>query len=230
MKSWRLWSTKWKATAGVIALVVIGAVAAYFAKESSEAVFPAVAASVAVGALFVTAYSSYSGSTRAKKKDTLEAWNQWSDGSRAARRRVTRLVGVDEFTEAQGKALATGASQQLSGKDGVILNEEQFNELKDDVHDILNGLERLAVGVELGIYDEAVLMLMGGTIIARLYERFEAYIEALRKSESTKTRQSKALTELTILYHMMEEPRLKKTLEGNRREVDKARLKALRGN
>lgn len=228
MKSWSLWSTKTKVFWGVVALLIIGGGSAYLAGLRKEAVVPAIAATAAIGALFVTAYSAYSTAARARKKDTLEAWREWSVSSRDARRRLTSALGMEDITKEQGKALAVG--DELLGSKGETLTGPEYTQIKDDVRSTLNGLERLAVGVELGIYDEAVLRLMGATIIARTYERFEPFIVALRESESTKQRQSKAYTELSILYQMMEQPRLTEMLQGNQQKVDTARLKALKRN
>jgi len=226
-RPWGLWSLGKKMLAGVLVLAIIIGVSAYFAKLTRESIFTAVAAAVAVGALFVASYSAYSATVRAKKKDTLEAWNSWSDDYRAARRELTRDLGMGEISDEQAKALVVGDTE-LKNKQGTTLSEEKRKLLDDHVCDMLNGLERLAVGVELGIYDEAVLRLMGGTIIARTYERFEPYIDATRQANSTRKRQSRAYTELTVLYHLIEEPRRIASWRSSQKTVDTARLKALR--
>lgn len=248
-RPWGLWSLGKKVLAGVLVLAVIVFGAAVLARVQREATFTAVAAGIAVGALFVTAYSAYSAAVRVKKKDTLEAWNKWSDDHREARRRLTRELGEGEITEEQARILAddtpkppavkpsrryrnqaasTQSVPQLKNRRGEAMPDEVVRRLQNDVDDVLNGLERLAVGVELGIFDEAVLRLLGGTIIARTYERFEPYIDAVRESSSTKKRQSRAWSELSVLYHMIEEPRRIASWRSNRKSIDNARLKALR--
>lgn len=214
--------------AGVVLLTAVVVGAAYLAELRKESIFTASAAAIAVGALFVTAFSAYASANRGKKKDTLEAWNTWSDDHREARRRLTRELGMSEISEEQATALADPTRARLKNKDGDVVSDETLKQLRGDVCDMLNGLERLAVGVELGIYDEAVLRLMGGTIIARTYERFEPYIDATREAGSTRKRQSRAYTELTVLYNMIEEPRRIASWRSSQKTIDTARLKALR--
>lgn len=231
LRPWRLWSLGAKILFGVLMFTVPVAVVAYFANErdthSTGAALKIVSAGTALAALFVAAFSAYSGVVRSKKKDTLEAWSKWSDDSRVARTEVSDIFGLEEITVDQAKALA--GDFEMKDKDGRGLTIEKRQEMRGYVaHDILNGLERLAVGVELGIYDEKVLRLLGATIIARTWERFEPYVKAKREQGSNKARQSKAYTELHVLYQIMEEPRLIQTLRGSRKSVDTARLIALR--
>lgn len=123
LKSWRLWSPGAKVTLGVILLLAAGCAAMYYADLNKESVFPAAAATIAVGALFVTAYSAFNSSSRMRKKDSLEAWTEWSDSTRAARRRVTDVLGEKNLTMKQGKALLGDGT--LVDKDGNDLTEEQ---------------------------------------------------------------------------------------------------------
>ncbi len=231
LRPWRLWALGSKIIFGVLMFAIPVAVVAYFADQrdtgSTGAALKVISAGTALAALFVAAYTAYSAAVRGKKKDTLEAWSKWSDDSHVARAEVSRVFGLEEITVEQAKALA--GEFEMKDKDGRGLTVEKRQEMRRYVaQDILNGLERLAVGVELGIYDEKVLRLLGATIIARTWERFEPYVREKREQGPDKKRQSKAYTELHVLYQIMEEPRLIQTLRGSRKSVDTARLKALR--
>ncbi len=225
VRSWRLWSLKSKLIACTLLLGAVVGVAAYYAKLTQEPLFGAISASLAVGSLFVAAASAYSAVIRAKRKDTLEAWKAWSDGHSQARRYVTDVLGAAEISDAQ--ALALTANHTLQDKNGKDLSSDDRQKLREHIADILNGLERLAVGVELGIYDEDVLRLIGGTIIVRTFERFEPYIINRRTRATTRTRQSRAYTELEVLVKMIESTTLKERIQGDQRAIDDARLKAL---
>ncbi|MEN4446758.1 hypothetical protein ACJH6J_21105 [Mycobacterium sp. SMC-18] len=213
-------------TLGVILLLAAGCAAMYYADLNKESVFPAAAATIAVGALFVTAYSAFNSSSRMRKKDSLEAWTEWSDSTRAARRRVTDVLGEKNLTMKQGKALLGDGT--LVDKDGNDLTEEQCLAVDRDITDILNGLERLGAGAVLGVYSDAVFRIRGGTIIERTYQRFLPYIIATREAEDVEKRQTRAFTELSVLYQMIEPSLLSQLLRGSRASSDQARLDAYR--
>jgi hypothetical protein len=134
-------------------------VTADFVGLTKQTILPATIAAVAGGALVVTALSAYRTAARTKRKDTLEAWIKWSDDTRGARRDVTRVLGAGKVTLDQAEALIGGPGGELRDKHGTLLEESERRKLSDQAQDILNGLERLAVGVQLGIYDVAVLRL-----------------------------------------------------------------------
>nr|WP_139093866.1 hypothetical protein [Mycobacterium malmoense] len=211
-------------TLGVIILLAAGGAAMYYAELSKESVFPAAAATIAVGALFVTAYSAFNSSARLRKKDSLEAWTEWSTTTREARRRVTRVLGEKNLTMKQGKALLGEGT--LLDKDGNELTDEKCIEIENDITDILNGLERLGAGAVLGVYDDAVFRIRGATIIERTYQRFLPYIIATREAEDVEKRQTRAFTELSVLYQMIEPSLLSQLLRGSRASSDQARLDA----
>jgi Domain of unknown function (DUF4760) len=193
-----------------------------FGDQTRQTIFPAAVAVAAGGALVVTALSASRAAARVKRKDTLEAWVKWSDDTREARRDVLRVLGEEQFTPDQAKALAGDAGDELRDKHNTVLDEAERRKLSDEVHDILNGLERLAVGVRLGIYDVAVLRRMGRTIIALHCERFEPFIKVKQNAKPTTERGSGPYTELAVLYRMIEGPRLIKMLRGRGRSLDAA--------
>jgi Domain of unknown function (DUF4760) len=225
LRPWRLWSSGAKIVVGIVIFLVVVGGSGYYAYWKDQPIAPTMSAVVGGGSLFVAAIAAYGAVARSRRKDTLEAWVKWSDGTIDARRELTRVLGAKTITDEQAKALTEDV--QLLDKNGAPLDNDAREKLRGQVGDVLNGLERLAVGVELGIYDEAVLRLIGGTIIARTYERFKPYITA-RQEDTFKDRQTRAYKELKTLYSLIEEPHLLATLHGNREEIDTARLAARR--
>lgn len=156
---------------------------------------------------------------RVKRKDTLEAWNKWSDDTRDKRRIVSDVMGIDEISEDQARALTEDYPLHHL-KTGEQLSHNERRVQREHVVDILNGLERLAVGVKFEIYDLAVLRQIGATIIVRYFQKFEPYIVARRKKATDKTRQSRAYVELEELVKVIKDG-------DDKQAIDEARLEAL---
>ena len=176
---------------------------------------PVGAVVIALSSFIVLATSSWSNWKAARNQATLEAWTDWSDRCTDARRLLTITLGLKAISDEQAKSLATTGAplNDLAGK--PVPNAEK-QAVMDAMMLLLNGLERLAVGVDLGVYKRDVLIAVGGTIIKRCYERFEPYVELRRTLPDRSTRQERAFIELERLVSQIKFS-----------EVDSQRLKAL---
>jgi len=177
---------------------------------TEQTIFLSSVAAVAGAALVVIAFSVYRAGARTKTKDTLEAWAKWADDSREARREVSRVLVKGEednkkLTSEQAAALLGGPGGKLKDKYDSLLDESERRKLANQIRDVLNGLERLAVGVEKGFYDLAVLRILGKSVITQTYKQFEPYIELTRKKDPAKTA---AFKELSTLYRRTQGPML----------------------
>lgn len=193
---------------------------------TGQTIFLDAIAAVAGAALAVMALIVYRTGVRTKRKDTLEALGKWVDDTREARRDVTRVL-VDkeknEVTEEQAKALLGGPGGELKDKYGTALDESERRKLGDQVRDILNGLERIALGVQKDVYDLVVLRRMGRSVIARTYKQLEHYIKSMQNEEAqrakkrkwTEKRQAHPFKELDTLYRKIDGSGLVETSEAN---------------
>jgi hypothetical protein len=191
---------------------------------TGQTIFLDATAAVASAALAVMAFIAYRTGVRAKRKDTLQAFGKWVDDTREARIDVARVL-VDkekhEVTMEQAKALLGGPDGELTDKYGTTLDESERRKLGDQVRDILNGLETIALGVQKGVYDRVVLRRMGRSVIARTYKRLEQYIKYIQNEEAerakkrkwTEKRQAHPFKELDILYRKIDGAGLIETLE-----------------
>lgn len=177
-------------------------------------VMPVVAAGIATVSLFWAAFSTWQGWRRSKRQATIEAWAKWSDSTFEDRKLITKYLGVEAITEAQGKALVH--KEELSGNNRVLTTDER-NDVANAVVRILNGLERLAVGAEQGVYDRSALEELGATTIIRLYKRFEEYVHARRTEGDRTLRQTRAFITLEKLSGVLQH-----------KKYDLERIRALR--
>ena len=182
---------------------------------------PALAVAVALISFVATAFNLAASWTRTRREATIKVWTEWSDSHYKDRRKVTMVFGEVAMTEAQGQALVNGGI--LHDAYGVALTDRQKAEAANALVSMLNGLERIAVGVELGVYDLATLSNLGGTIFARTFERARPYIHARREASEITKRQSLAYVSLQNISALLE----RKRLVHDRREIDRNRLAAL---
>ncbi len=184
---------------------------------------------IALASLVTVTFATWMNWRATRRQATLEAWTKWSDDTVAERKLISKMLGPRELTSAQAQALAHGSSELPTRPIrilGVIVRRGTAPPLFTDteranlVHAavaVLNGLERLAVGVELGVYRRAVLVDAGGTIIKRTFERFEPYIVLRRTHPEPQRRQEKAYVALEKL-----------AMQIRYKEVDAERLESLR--
>src|SRR5690606_10016211 len=134
---------------------------------------------------------------RQRRLDTIAAWSDWSDSCRSARAETTRLLGMGALSEEVGLALA---NNEAIAHDGVDLTDQGRRQTAvNDLVAILNGLERLANGVHLGVYDIKAIRTLGGTIVVREFERGESYIRGRRTAKDDLRRQVRAFVALEAL-------------------------------
>jgi hypothetical protein len=205
----------------VLALLVIAAVAfnALGGLTSLAASFgpsaPVIAAGVATASLVVAAVTTWGGWRRSKRQATIEAWSAWSDACYSDRVLLSKALGPKTIESLQATSLTT-IGTELVGRNGPMTAEEK-QEVGHAISRVLNGLERLAVGVENGIYDVKPLRQIGGTIIVRTFERLEPYIIARRESADMEARQRRVFKSLGNLVDDI-----------RRKDMDAERLTSLR--
>ena len=213
----RLWSTKAKAVGTVVALAVSLGGALALAHYTDTPGPQTVAAVAAVLSLASTALAAYNAFARTRRKDTLDAFSAWSDKHYDARVSLSKRLGSPVISQEQAAALV-GAGTLLD-REGEPIAQLEKQSIREDLCAILNGLERLAVGVNLSIYDERVLRKIGGTIVVRTHTQFGRYIEERHKE------QPKAYEQLAILVQILDMTRLDATIKGYKDSIDKARAK-----
>ncbi|MPV50469.1 DUF4760 domain-containing protein [Pseudactinotalea sp. HY160] len=151
---------------------------------------------------------------------TLDAWSRWSDTTRDSRVLLSERLGTDTITHTQADALVH-RPLRLHDRHGRELDEQQARDVLYAMISVLNGLERIAIGVNTGAYDRRLLTAVGGTIIKRSFTRFSPYVERRRESAQAHSGQSRAFVELEILVSeipeaVVDHARLKKLNEGCR--------------
>lgn len=179
-KTW----AKWQRGLGQVALLVATFSVGLYLGERALVPWPqSVAATVAVASLCYSAYTNAASRKQEVRKQTLAAFSEWSRSSHSLRVRTTQHLGRDE-----------PISEEFAQK---LHNEEPFRSLvrdftaeetaafRADIITTLNGLEHLATGVIVGVYDEDVLKRIGGSVIARTYLRFEPYIALVRSGQES---------------------------------------------
>jgi hypothetical protein len=174
---------------------------------------PVAAVIVALGSLIVTAVSTTLAWRRQKRQATIEAWTAWSDKTVEARKCLTKHLGPEKISGTQARALVD-RDIALTDKDGKTVSEDEVADIGNSMVLVLNGLERLATGARLGVYDGATLRTLGATIIVRTRERFGPYIERRRTTDDEDLRQKRAYIALD-----------RQVRELKRHELDRDRLK-----
>lgn len=113
---------------------------------------------------------------RAKRREaTLRAWLEWRDESMGSRRLLARCF-ADNITAAQAEALR----RKLPNEGLPDPASKDRAELARAFPESLNGLERIGVGVQLGLFDADALATMGQLIILRHHERCLEYVKYVR--------------------------------------------------
>lgn len=182
----------------VVAMLTIGSAVDPLALVTSLGpIAPVVAAVVAVLALLWTAVSTYRAAKRSKRQATVEAWIAWCLSTDPARRKLLEDLGSVPVSSDQARALVD-SELTLRGRERDLEGEEK-RQTRAAIRDVLNGLERLAVGVKLGVYDSKTLSELGGSIIVRNHARFQTYVAARREEPDMTRRQTRAYTALDSL-------------------------------
>ncbi|WP_182111670.1 DUF4760 domain-containing protein [Actinotalea sp. JY-7876] len=176
-----------------------------------------VGAVIALASLVTAATSTLASWRRNKRESTIDAWAAWSESTADARKMITLHLGRKQVSAQQAAALLQ-KGMALTDQSGQPLTADTRLELKHSVTLVLNGLERLANGVAVGVYDLGTLARLGGTTIVRSHERFDPYIDILRRTEVKELRQERAYVALDGLARELR----------RRRDVDTERLNHLK--
>ncbi|WP_434922538.1 DUF4760 domain-containing protein [Glutamicibacter sp. PAEs-4] len=151
---------------------------------------------IAAISLFIASFTTWLGWRRKKRQDTLEAWSRWSDATLETRSLISEKLGIEEITKEQATALTTHTALVPGRSPDVPLTRDEKNEILTAIAKTLNGLERLALGHQRGIYDLETFREVGGTIILRQFERLKPYVVAKRTMTNRSYRQASAYTSL----------------------------------
>ena len=171
----------------ILAIVMVALSAIPLTPEgAAKTALPVAAALIALVGLTSSAIGVAFNVSRQRREATMKAYSEWSDSTWLIRKKLQQMLGDGVLSEAAAAELvgAPGAARTMPKKDR--------SELVNEIGSVLNGLERLAVGVELGVYDIVTLRRLAGTIVVRYWERFETYIKARRLSAVPTQRQKVA--------------------------------------
>lgn len=226
----RTWA-KWQRALGQVALLAATCAVGLYLGERASVPWPqSLAATVAVASLFYSAYTNAASRKQEVRKQTLSAFAEWSRSSHSVRVRTTQHLGGDEpirkdFAE---KLFSEEAFRSLVGD----LSAEDSAAFRADIITALNGLEHLATGVIVGVYDEDVLKRIGGTVIARTYLRFEPYIVLVRSGQESSDpnllrmplrpkpqAKSQAYVNLEALVHFLQAPTITARITADRAKI-----------
>jgi hypothetical protein len=129
----------------------------------------AAAAQVAIAAsqLHQAQESVHDDHERRCKQATLEAWIMTSDSTKEDRRQLTRAYGLEPLS-----------SQHVQ----ELFNDPTQTDLRLHIRDVLGSFERLAAGVNLGIFDIHVLNAVAGGPILSARRRMYGYIAEVRRT------------------------------------------------
>ncbi|MBT2475879.1 hypothetical protein J7E68_15175 [Microbacterium sp. ISL-103] len=135
----------------------------------------------------------------ARRSATIEAWREWAKESSAARTRIGQAFPALRMTREDALRIRTRTSpapwwHRRDGARRVALQDS-----RRDITQILNGLERIAVGARIRIVDRRLLRRIAGTRIPAAYILFEEYILVVREGQPTRPPQPRAYAELTRL-------------------------------
>lgn len=210
---------------GVI-LIAITAIVVFLTWHSTSGPFApgiaAAAAVIAVTSVSVTALTSYANWVRGKRQATLTAWSDWMKESEEDRAAISDVIGVNAgLNEEQGKAICDGLGFTAKG---TKINERSSRELRARVRRVLARLERLAVGIEQMVYDQDLLMQIGGTIVVTTYARYKTYIVYTQLHPDENKRRPLAYRALDALVTEVES----EEGQARRQLFDEARLRRIR--
>jgi len=158
------------AVGGILAGILIAVPTRWIDADDLRTWAPVASSIIAAFALALSAYTYATSARRARQLQTYDAWMNWNDGTRSARRQISEKYPVMSANNA--KILANSTLAPVLDSDAA-----------DDAHTIgtyLTGLERIATGWKSGIYDLDELDRLAATIIIRTEQRHSAYIRAVR--------------------------------------------------
>jgi hypothetical protein len=175
---------------------------------------------VAVTSLVSTAISTGFATRRQRRQDTIEAWTAWSDGNTEHRKLLFKHLGSNQLSPDQAKGLLD-RDHGLIDRNGNTVSPEIRADIKHAQTAVLNGLERLAAGVNFGVYDELTIRELGGSIIVSQYDRAMPYIDLRRSTERVDLRQKRVFTALEGLVNSLKKTAIDDELDRDR--INRAR-------
>ncbi|UOY03746.1 DUF4760 domain-containing protein [Blastococcus sp. PRF04-17] len=228
MNRFRLWlhSRRSVIRLTLLALLFAGAITAVvivFGVDAAKDWGPVLAVTVAVFSLLVTASASVLNWQRQKREATIRAWREYSDSRSEQRKALIEFFGTLPLTDQQAEVLITEEGT-LVGRDGKKARPDKRSQTIEDILFVLNGLEHLAVGARLGVYDIKVFRTLAGTNILAAWTRFEPYIKARRTARNLASRQTTAWVQFEA---MVREVR-REDLAAQERQLDHERVQWLR--
>lgn len=220
----RLWSPRTWIIWTVGAVIVSGGLTVLLARGEKTPVWPALAALFALAGILATTAGVIANYRRTKRRETLDAWMAWSESSRPHRGVVAKVFGPRKMTDAQARSLILneGTLVDVNGRD---LDPEERRTARNSLSAVLNGLEGLAAGAYLGVYDVRTLAAVGGTIIVGTLRRYEPYVR-LRQNTTVEGRAQKTAFEALCVLATDLEFRAQ-TRHGL--QADEERIRYLRG-
>lgn len=153
---------------------------------------------VAAGSLALTASNNSQNWNRQMRLATLQAWTEWSKSTRISRLKIAKLLGTTPLTAEQAKAIS---KREPFVSDKGPVTAEESDAIYRAALEVLNGLERLAVGVEQQFYDAQTVRDLGATIIVRQHQMFEQYIVHKRENAGLDHKQMRAYISLSDLVN-----------------------------
>lgn len=206
---WRLWPTSRRILTIAIGIVLIGAIYVIVTislqlggQTPLLPIIAGIAGVIALGSFSTTAFSTYATWVRNRKKDTLEAWQKWAKGSSADRREISAIFGQNSGpNDEQAAAIVDGVEMVVEER---TLSSADVVELRQTIVRVLNGLERLAVGVEQSLYDLDLLLEIGGTILVGTFQRLEPYVLRVRANPDASRRKITAYAGVVALVSDLE--------------------------
>lgn len=100
-----------------------------------------------------------------------------------------RVIATLDYFEGANKELKE-AKRELRKKIGSEITPDAIKGLESNpdgrllLHQVLNAYERLAAGLNLGVYDLPTIARINGKVLVSNYERFRPYIEHRRKTSN----------------------------------------------
>ena len=122
-----------------------------------------VGVSLIVPQIFLAIVTLYYGNKRTRMKATLDYYESINQELKTAKRKSTRQFGT-----------------ALTAEDITYLSENDDDKVL--LHKILNLYDRLALGVNTGVYDVKLLFRLNGHLILANYKRYSLYIEDYLKN------------------------------------------------
>ena len=228
MNRFRLWMHSRRAVVRgalltVIVAVLLGGAVVAFGLEAAKDWGPVLAVTVAVLSLMVTASTSAMNWQRQKREATIRAWREYTDSRKEQRKALVDFFGVAPLTVEQAAVLLAEVGD-LVDRHGHNATAAQRSQIVEDVLFVLNGLEHLAVGARLGVYETRVFRMLAGTNILTAWARFEPYITATRNSMNAAHRQTTAWVQFESLVREVR----REDLAAQERQLDHERVQWLR--